>query len=443
MNVFRTSEYGIDNTGATLVTAQLQDLIDRAAAEKGSVIVEKGIYLTAALYLGSEMEFVLEEGATLLATTDESQYPIVPTRIAGVEMDWYPGLLNCSRQKHVTVRGKGVINCQGPYWWAKFWGTDLKGGLLAEYEPRGLRWATDYDAMRLRSVVVSNSEDIKLRDFTLEQGGFWNLHVFYSDNVHIDGVKILCPSVLGPSTDGIDIDSSRDVLIENCEIHVHDDNISIKSGRDSDGLRVNIPCERVRIRSCRFYEGYGIALGSEVSGGVEDITVENVQFFGTEAAITVKSNYKRKGYIRKILFDNIEMTDVRHPICIQLDWFRKYNTCTVPEDYTGEIPDRWKKLMAPVPDEIPPTVLEDFTISNVHAVLTKDFEGDCEAILINGFPEAPIPDMTLRDVQIDCRTYGTIQNIANLRMENVTVRVTDGSREIADPFTEIYYNENK
>ena len=211
--VFKTSDRGIDNTGKALVTRQLQQLIDETAAAGGILLLEEGTYLTASLFLGSHMEFRFAQGATLMGTTDETQYPILPTRAAGIEMDWYPGILNCNNQTDVVISGPGAIDGQGEYWWNKYWGEDMKGGYRKEYDAKGLRWACDYDCMRVRNLVVMESDHITLKDFTSTRSGFWNVHICYSHDVHIDGIRIEACGLHSPSTDGIDIDSCHDVLV--------------------------------------------------------------------------------------------------------------------------------------------------------------------------------------------------------------------------------------
>lgn len=157
--IIESSEYNIDNTGKTLETGKLQSLIDRASKEQATLHLSGGIYLTAALFLKSNMQLVMDEDTVLLGTTDESQYDLVDTRIAGIEMQWYPGVLNIYNQENVTVTG-GSIDGQGPYWWAKYWGVDMKGGMRKDYDSKGIRWACDYDCLRVRNMSVQNSSNV-------------------------------------------------------------------------------------------------------------------------------------------------------------------------------------------------------------------------------------------------------------------------------------------
>ena len=118
MKIFKTTEYNIDASGIVDVTKELQHLIDLTAEENGMLILEKGTYLTSSLFLKSNMEFHFEEGARLLASIHDEAYPMMDTRVAGIEMIWYPGFVTVRGQKNVTISGKGVIDGQGEHWWA-------------------------------------------------------------------------------------------------------------------------------------------------------------------------------------------------------------------------------------------------------------------------------------------------------------------------------------
>lgn len=421
--VFRTSEKAIDNSGQTLVTEALQALIEEAAACRGVVVLEKGIYLTAPLFLKSHMELHFEEGAVLLGTTDETVIPVIPTRAAGIEMEWYPGILNCNSQEDVVVSGRGVIDGQGEYWWQKYWGTDGSGGYRKVYDAKGLRWAADYDCMRVRNVVVCDSRDITLKDFASERSGFWNIHIVYSSHVHVDGIKIRNCKSHSPSTDGIDIDSCEHVLVENCVTECNDDSICIKSGRDADGYRVNRPCHDIVVQNCEIRSGFGVTLGSEVSGGVYDITLRNLRYHGTDCGFRIKSFIARKGYIRDILVENLEMVNVKYAFHFDLNWFPQYSICTLPEHYEGEILPHWKKLLQVLPPEIPNTQVTNLTIRNVKSTMEADYDGISRAFHMQGFADMPIRGVSLENVNVECREFGLINYVEGISMQNVNISV--------------------
>ncbi|WP_462412855.1 glycoside hydrolase family 28 protein [Neobacillus sp. Marseille-QA0830] len=432
--IFKSSEKRIDNTGNRLVTKELQDLIDETALAGGILVLEKGIYLTASLFLKSSMEFHFEDGAVLLGTTDESYYPIIPTRAAGIEMDWYPGILNCNHQTDVTISGNGTIDGQGEYWWNKYWGDDMKGGMRKEYDAKGLRWACDYDCMRVRNVVVMESSNITLKDFTSTRSGFWNIHVCYSSHVHIDGIKIASGDVHSPSTDGIDIDSCQHVLVENCITSCNDDSICIKSGRDYDGLRVNRPCYDITVQNCEIRSGFGVTIGSEVSGGVYDITLKNLRYHGTDCGFRIKSAVTRSGYIKNVLVDGLEMVNVKYLFHLYLNWNPAYSYCELPKDYTGEIPKHWKTLTEPLPEGSPKTTVSDITIQNVKAYNESGYDGISRAFHIEGFEDTPIEGLTFKNMSLSCKEYGVINYTKGVRFEDVTVSVFGAREEENDSY---------
>ena len=171
---------------------------------------------------------------------DLAAYPIMPTRVAGIEMDWPAALINVYQQPNVRISGKGTIDGNGKIWWDKYWKMRRE-----EYEPKGLRWAVDYDCQRPRLIQIYKSSDVRLEGLTLKRPGFWTVHICYSQQVTVDGVTIRNNTeARGPSTDGIDIDSSSGVTVQHCDIECNDDAICLKAGRDADGLRVNRPSRR-------------------------------------------------------------------------------------------------------------------------------------------------------------------------------------------------------
>lgn len=422
--IFYAAEYGIDNTGKRVVTKELQDLVDKAAKAHGRLILEKGIYLTASVFLKSNMEFHFEDGATLLATTDESQYPVIPTRVAGIEMEWYSGVLNCIGQDNVTISGRGTIDGNGEYWWRKYWGADRQGGMRKDYDRAGLRWACDYDCRRMRNLVIMESTNITIKELTSTRSGFWNVHICYSSYVHVDGIKITACGPESPSTDGIDIDSSAHVLIENCVTSCNDDSICIKSGRDLDGIQVGRPCHDIEIHNCRILSGFGVTIGSEVSGGIYNIILKDVTYDGTDCGFRIKSSLARRGYISNILVDGLEMHNVKYPFHMLLNWNPSYSYCQLPADYKGEIPKHWEKLLAAVPAAIPNTQVDGILIRNVNVWNDEDYDGISRAFHIEGFADQPIRNITFKNIKMACKEFGLINYTEGICFENVRVTVS-------------------
>ncbi|MDY4041444.1 MAG: glycosyl hydrolase family 28 protein [Collinsella sp.] len=421
-----TAARGIDGTGRIHVTEELQQLICDAAQSGVPAVITEGVYLTAPLFVPSNAHIMLERGAVIRGTVDEDRIPVIPTRAAGIECEWYPGVLNVNDAHDVLIEGPGAIDGQGPHWWEKYWGVDGHGGMRACYDGRGVRWACDYDCMRPRNVVVMESHDVTLRDFTSLRSGFWNIHICYSDHVHVDAVRILGGE--GPSTDGIDIDSSHDVLVERCVTECNDDSICIKSGRDADGIRVGRPCHHITVRDCQINAGFGVTIGSEVSSGVHDIVVEDIAFAGTDCGFRIKSSEPRKGYIRDVTVENLRMTDVLYPIHICLNWNPGYSLCTLPDDYEGAVSPLWEKLLDRSELGRPDTEVSNVSIRHVRQVSTADALRPSRAFNIEGFASQPIRGLTLEDLDLDCSDFGIIEHVEGMRFNRVSVSAR-GSRD--------------
>lgn len=419
MNKIYSSDYDLDKTGTVLVTEKLQNLIDLASQKHACLVIEAGAYLTAPLFLESNMEFYLEKGAVLLGTTDESLIPIIPTRVAGIEMDWYPAILNCIGKNDVIISGEGTINGQGPYWWDKYWGKDMQGGMRKEYDQKNIRWACDYDCKRMRNVLISDSKNIVLKDFTSYQSGFWNIHLLYSKDLHIKNLHIASSDMLSPSTDGIDVDSCQDVLIEGCTIECNDDSIAIKSGRDSDGRRVARVCKNVLIKDCILNAGFGITLGSEVSGGIENIAIENITYNQTDCGFRIKSSAPRQGYIKNIKVSNLKLTNVKYLFHLCLNWNPNYCKCILPDDYQGIIPDYWKVLMNENGTTIK-TKVDGIEIQNIKASYDEDYLGISRAFHIEGYEDEEIKNLKFKNMDIKCKEFGILEYV-QASFQNVNI----------------------
>lgn len=414
-------DYGAKADGVTLCTKAIQAAIDAAAEDGGMVVLGEGRYLSGSLFLKSGIEFYLSEGTVLLGVQDEAQYPFVASRVAGVEMKWPAGLLNVMNQMDVVISGSGTIDGQGEYWWKKYWGEDRKGGMRAVYEPQGLRWAVDYDCTRPRNIIIIHSDNIELKDFTCLRSGFWNIHLCYSRRIHVDGVHIGENS--GPSTDGIDIDSCDEVLIENAVISCNDDSICLKSGRDADGLRVNRVCENVTIQNCRMYAGSGITLGSETSGGIRNIHIRDNYYEGTDFGFRIKSARTRGGVLENIKVENLELVNVKHTFSFLLDWNPTYSYCALPEGYTGEVSERWQKLIECVPLEKGIPTVKNIQIKNIQSHYTEDYDGMAMAFEIEAFEGFPIEEVRFQNVQIAAKSFGKIKGVKNWTFEGLTLTI--------------------
>jgi hypothetical protein len=419
-NIFPVNKYGAKPDGTTLNTAAIQRAIDAAQPTGGMVVVSPGTYLSGSLFLKSGITFVVEEGATIIGSQRLEDYPMLPTRIAGIEMTWPAALINTRDQHDITITGKGTIDGDGPIWWKSYW--DLR----AAYEPKGLRWASDYDAKRPRLMLLQNSSNIHLGGgITLKRSGFWTVQVLYSHDVTIDGVIIRNnEGGKGPSTDGIDIDSSRNVDVSHADIDVNDDALCLKAGRDSDGLRVNRPTEDIRIHDSIIHHGAAaITIGSETSGGFRNIEAWNITAeSGVPNGVLFKSAHTRGGTARDIRIHDLTLIGVATPVSITMNWNPSYSYATLPAGTDSKtVPPYWIPLTTPVPDDKGLPHFSDVHIWNIKATGAK------KAFNVSAYPNAPLVNFTIDHLDIQAATAGTIADAKDWKLSNNTIHTTDGS----------------
>jgi polygalacturonase len=415
---FRVNDYGAKGDGATNDTAAIQKAIDTAAKSAGTVVLKPGVYLSGSLFLKSGTTLRVDEGVTIRGVQDLSGYPMMQTRVAGIEMKWPAALINVFEQAGVKISGKGTIDGDGKVWWDKYW--TLRRD---DYEPRGIRWAADYDCPRPRLIQIYNSSNVDVSGLTLQRSGFWTVHICYSKAVNVSGLTIRNNiGGKGPSTDGVDIDSSSNILVEHCDIECNDDAICLKAGRDSDGLRVNRPTEKVIIRDNTVRGGAaGVTVGSETSGGIHDVEAYRIHVLpGVPSGVLFKSASTRGGTTENIVVHDIDTQGVNTPVSITLNWNPTYSYAKLPEGMTN-YPDYWKVLLAPVD---PVKGMPHFR--NVHISGIKS-TGAQRAFNVSSYADSPLQDFTFDDIDIEAKTAGSIQNAENWKFKNIKITTTDGS----------------
>lgn len=415
--VYNVTDYGAKGDAVCMNTEAIQRAIDAAEQSGGGIVMfTPGIYLTGSLFVGNNVDLHISKGVTLVGSQCIDDYKKIDTRIAGVEMEWPSALINIIGKKNAAISGEGVINGRGKVFWDKYW--DMR----KVYEEKGLRWIVDYDCERPRGILIAESEDVTVRDIVLYQSGFWSLHILYSRCITVDGI-IINNNIEGhgPSTDGVDIDSSEYILVQNSNINCNDDNFCLKAGRDSDGLRVNRPCQYVVIRNCIAGSGGGMfTCGSETSGGIRHIVAYKMKGIGTKCGVRFKSTCQRGGVIEDIYLRDIEMTEVKQPLVVDLNWNPAYSISKLPAGYDLEtLPAHWIKMLAPVSLEEGTPVFRNVTFKNIVATEAQS------CINVVGIKNSRIENFVLDKVHFEGKQAGKIVWSKDWILDDVCIKAHD------------------
>jgi hypothetical protein len=423
------NDHGAKGDGVTLDTAAIQKTIDTAARKHATVSFKPGTYLIGSLFLKSGVTLDIPEGVTLIGSEHAADYPELPTRIAGIEMTWPAALINTRDQHDVKITGKGTIDGNGAIWWKSYW--DLR----TAYTPKGLRWASDYDAKRPRLILFQNASKIHLGGgLNLKRSGFWTVQVLYSHDVIIDGLTIRANDGTnrGPSTDGIDIDSSHDVDVSHADIDNNDDALCLKAGRDSDGLRVNRPTYNIKVHDSVVRRGAAaITFGSETSGGFHNIEVWNITAeSAVPSGVLFKSAHTRGGSATDIRIHDLTLTGVSTPISMTMNWNPSFSYATLPAGMDIKAaPPYWVPLTTPVAEAQGRPHFSNVHIWNIKAT------GARRAFSVEAYPDAPLTGFKFDHLDIQAASAGTIadakdwsfSDIHLITADNSTVKITDST----------------
>jgi polygalacturonase len=412
------NDFGARGDGSTVDTLAVQRALDAAEAKHATVTFRPGTYLIGSIFVKSGTHLDLPKGVTLRGIQKLDAYPLMPTRVAGIEMIWPAALVNVYKQNNVEITGGGAIDGDGSFWWKSYW--DLR----RKYDAEGLRWAADYDAKRPRLIQIFDSSHITLDGPTLLRSGFWTVHICYSHDVTVDHITIRNNiGGRGPSTDGVDIDSSRKVLVQHADIDVNDDALCLKAGRDADGLRVNRPTEDVVLRDSIIRSGAAaVTFGSETSGGFRNIEAYNLTAGkGVGAGVLIKSAKVRGGGGRDLRIHDLHLDGVAVPIEVNLNWNPSYSYAVLPPG-AKDVPSYWRTLTTLVPENKGLPHFSDVHIWNI------DAKGAHTAIRIAAYPNAKLKNFRIDHVRIAAASAGSIADTDGLTLKDVDLIVPSGSR---------------
>ncbi len=324
----------------------------------GRVLIPAGTWLVnGPIHLLSNVNLHLDDNAIVKFSTNDDDYlPNVLTRFEGVELMNYSPLIYAYNQTNIAVTGRGTLDGQADndHWWnwtgsKRFgWKEGMPAQRDKDNEPALMTMAARNVPvsdrifgkgryMRPTFIEFYKCKNILIQGVTVINAPFWLLHPTLSENITVDGVTT---NSLGPNNDGCDPESCDGVLIKNCSFTDGDDCIAIKSGRDADGRRVNVPSKNIIVQDCQMKDGHGgIVIGSETSGGVENVYGQNcvMSSKNLERAIRIKSNSCRGGVLKNFYFRNLKVGQV-HEAVVKINMHyanEKGDDCNYPPTLKG------------------------------------------------------------------------------------------------------------
>ncbi len=430
------TDFGAKGDGTVKNTEAFASAISTLAKSGGGhLIVPAGIWYTGPIVLDDNIDLHLENGALILFSDDLSDYPLVETSFEGLNMIRCQSPLSAVGKKNISITGKGTINGSGNAWrpvkqgkvsptmWSRLKSKGVVGtkgdvwypnDTIRQLNEDGTRdkgwlkvrnnWEYAHDFLRPVLLSLISCKNILLEDVTFENSPSWNLHPLMCEEVTVRGICVRNPDY-AQNGDGIDAESCRNVLITNCTFDVGDDAICIKSGKDQDGRERGIPCENVHIDGCRVYHGHGgFVIGSEMSGGVRNISVSNCLFVGTDVGLRFKSTRGRGGVVEKVYIEGINMANIT-------------GDAIIFDLYYGV---KGEPKTAPVSEETP--AFRDIHINNTNC------KGAGRALFFNGLPEMPLTNITVSNSIFKAEQGATLNEIDGLVFENVTIDHNSGEK---------------
>ena len=416
-------DFGGIGDGVALNSAPFEKAIDALSKKGGGrVVVPTGVWLTGPITLKDNIELHIKPDAVLLFSTDRDLYPIVETVFEGLDTKRCISPINAVGAKNIAITGGGTIDGNGDSWrqvkkskmapsqWKELlksggftnekgdlWYPDsssFRGAVVSDAfnVPQGLETEEEWNSVKtyLRPVLVSfkDCENVLMEDCLFQNSPCWNIHPLMCKNVIINNVTVRNPWY-SQNGDGLDVDSCENVLVVNSSFDVGDDAICIKSGKDEDGRRRARPCRNLIVDNCIVFHGHGgFVVGSEMSGGVQNIKVTNCRFLGTDVGLRFKSCRGRGGVVENIYIEDIVMMNIpTEPLLFDLHYGGKSAVEAAEE---GASPFD----VAYVPADETTPQFKDIFIKNVVC------SGAARAMYFNGIPEKNIENIVVENCEI-------------------------------------------
>jgi polygalacturonase len=436
-------KFGAVADGQTLNTQAINAAIEASNKKGGGVVViPSGLWLTGPIVLKSNVNLHLKKGALLQFTKDFDQYQLVEGNWEGLPQMRNQSPVSATNATNIAITGFGIIDGGGEAWrqirkdkltetqWKKW---VASGGVVSEDgkswypseqwlkaskmknpgEITGDKTPEFYksikDFLRPNLVVITKCKKVLLEGVTFQNSAAWCLHPLMSEHLTVRNVTVLNPW-FAQNGDGIDVESCKNVLIENSKFDVGDDGLCMKSGRDEAGRKRGMPTENVIIRDCKVYHAHGgFVIGSEMSGGARNMWISNCTFIGTDIGLRFKTTRGRGGIVENIFIDNIQMMDIPGEAIL----FDMYYMSQDPVALHGEKRELPKVETLPVTDATPQ--FRNFVIKNVVC------NGAAKGIFIRGIPEMHVKDIHLENMVLQAEKGIDCQEASGITFKNITI----------------------
>ena len=457
-NTVNLKDFGAVNGGIALNTKAFADAIEALSKKGGGkLIIPPGIWLTGPIILKSNIELHAQTGALIKFSTDKTLYPIIETSFEGLNTWRCISPIYGKNLENIAFTGNGVWDGSGEAWrqvkkskltneqWKTFVASGgvlnekkdswypseqyLKGTKGADQNVRhDLKTKEEFEAIHdfLRPVMVSiqNSKRVLFDGPVFQNSPAWNIHPLMIEDLIIRNITVRNPW-FSQNGDGLDVESCKNVVIENSSFDVGDDAICIKSGKDKDGRDRGVACENIIVKNNIVYHGHGgVTVGSEMSGGVKNLHVSNCTFMGTDVGLRFKSTRGRGGIVENIYISDIFMTDIPSQ-AISFDLY--YGGKSIAETL-AEGGNTVSTKLVPVNEETPQ--FKNISIKNV------TIKGAQQAVFLQGLPEMNLENIEISNLTVKAQKGFSIIDANGIKISNAQLDI-----EAKNVF-EIYNTQN-
>lgn len=444
-NVVNIKDFGAVNGGYILNTKAFADAIEAVSKKGGGkVIIPPGIWLTGPIILKSNLELHAQTGALIKFSTDKKLYPIIETSFEGLNTWRCISPIYGKNLENIAFTGNGVWDGSGEVWrmlkkgkvtesqWKKVISSGgvlnesktswypseqyVKGNKNADQNVRAdLKTKEQFEEIHdfLRPVMVSiqNSKRVLFDGPVFQNSPAWNIHPLMVEDLIVRNVTVRNPWY-SQNGDGLDVESCKNVLVENSSFDVGDDAICIKSGKDKDGRDRGVACENIIVRNNIVYHGHGgVTVGSEMSGGVKNLHVSNCSFMGTDVGLRFKSTRGRGGVVENIFISDIFMINIpSQAISFNLYYGGKSIAETLEDGGTEIV----AKAM-PVNEETPQ--FKNISIKNI------TIAGAQQAVFLQGLPEMNLENIEISNLTAKAENGFSIIDANGIKISNAKLDI--------------------